>query len=934
MLNYKKIVKKEVETHKVSSYKSPNSSTSNSSKTAFDNLKFCELSEEEVLHVLNTTKDGLSESEANRRLKIYGFNRLQEHRRLNALKIFISQFASPLVLLLIIASIISFFLGEDLDAIAILAIVGLNAVLGFFQEFKAEKALQALKKLSSPKTRVLRAGRELVIDAELLVPGDIILLDEGSRVPADVRLLHSEMLKAMEALLTGESVPVNKRLGVTTSNKVSEQFNMLFSGTDIVSGKAMAVVTATGMHTQLGKIAGMVESIEHVETPLQKKLGVLSKQLGIGVLVIAGFIFLLNTFLRTTSILDSFLIGVSLAIAAVPEGLPAVVTIALSLGMQRMAKRKALVRRLLSVETLGSATLICTDKTGTITKNEMTVKKLFFNDKEVDVSGVGYKPLGVFSSEPNRLLLETGVLCNNAGLELSGNDLSGSDIVTKGDPTEIALLVVAEKAGLKISGIKKQYPRVFEIPFNSNSKRMTTVHEKDHKTLLVAVKGAPEIVINDCSLMLKHKPMKMLRKEKQALLVKANEFASHALRVLGFAYKELRFESYKEMQAFIKQLESEDNKALDSLNSELVFIGLQAMIDPPREDAVKAIKLCEEAGIKVVMITGDHLSTAKAVAEQVGIVGKAIHSSQLSNIDLNKEVDNIGVYARVNPEDKLKIVQALQQKGHIVAMTGDGVNDAPALKKADIGVAVGSGTDVAKQTSDVILLNDNFATIVSAVEEGRTIFDNIKKFVGYLLFANVGEVFFLLFSTLLLFGEHVKNIPLTALQILWINLVTDSFPALALGVDPPQKDVMKRPPRNPKEHIIRADIKWLVLLNSLLLAVVGVVLFYVCEQFFDIGLTRTIVVSYIVILEALYVQTVRSLNKESLFSNKWVVLSIMGVLVLQLIAVYTPLSKVLGFTALNISQWLVIFVLSFIAYGLSVIGSKLLITIHEKNNKN
>ncbi|MCD6464170.1 HAD-IC family P-type ATPase [Candidatus Woesearchaeota archaeon] len=886
-----------------------------------------ELPVENVLELLNTSLDGLSQQEAARRLKIYGANKLSQEHKLNVLKLFLSQFSSALVWLLIAAAVISFFLKESMDATAIIIILLLNAVLGFFQEFKAEKSLEALKKLSAPKALVLRSGKEMLIDAELLVPGDVILLQEGSKVPADARIVKAEFLKVMESILTGESVPVVKKPGVCKKQSVSEQFNMLFAGTDVVSGNAVAVVVRTGMNTEIGKIAKLVTSVERVETPLQKKLEVLSKQLGLLVILISIGIFLVNFALKTGSLINSFLVAVSLAVAAVPEGLPAVVTIALSIGMRRMAKRKALVKKLLSVETLGSATVICSDKTGTLTKNEMTVKKVFCNSKTIDVSGVGYAVNGSFTEKPDDLLLNIGVLCNNADL----NHVSNNKVEVFGDPTEIALLISAEKAGLNVHDLRLKYKKVFEIPFSSERKMMTTLHFKDEKTLIVATKGAPEVVLNHCSKYLhNNKQQALTHAKKQEFLAKNNEFASHALRVLAFAFKELRFKNNKAVQEFIARLkQNPDKETLNNLEQGLTFIGLQAMIDPPRPEAVKAISLCQKAGIKVVMITGDHLSTAKAVAEQLGIKGRAVHADQLKHLNLEQEVENIAVYARVNPDHKLQIVQALQKHGHIVAMTGDGVNDAPALKKADIGVAVGSGTDVAKEASDVVLLDDNFATIVSAVEQGRTIFDNIKKFVAYLLFANFGEVLLLLFTTILLFAEHVKALPLTALQILWINLVTDSFPALALGVDPKSQNVMNRPPRKPSEHILSKDLQVLTVFNGLLLAVAATVLFFVTSKYFSLQEARTLTVTLVVLIEAAYVQSVRELYNQKLFSNKWVVLSVIGVVLLQVIAVHTALRKIFKFTVLTFQQWVYVLIIAIIVYYVSLIVSKFLSKLYE-----
>ncbi|HDM43668.1 MAG TPA: HAD family hydrolase, partial [Candidatus Woesearchaeota archaeon] len=693
----------------------------------------------EVLKELGSSKRGLSEAEAKQRLKRYGLNEIKEEERISPLKIFISQFRSFMVGILIIAILISLAIGHILDASVIAAILIINAVLGFVQEYKAEKAIEALKKLVTIEARVVRNGTEKLIDAKYLVPGDIIILEEGMKVPADARLLEEHELETQEAALTGESVPVKKT--VMTYHEtlpIADQHNMVFSGTVITRGRGKAIVTATGMQTEIGKIARMIQTKEAKLTPLQIKLKKLGEFLGIGALTICGIVFLMGI-LAGINKFTMFMTAISLAVAAIPEGLPAVVTISLALGVQRMVKKNALIRKLPSVETLGSVTVICTDKTGTLTHNEMTVRKIWMNGKEYSVSGRGYKPIGKFylsgkviKPKEIELILKIGALCNNARLQ---------DEKIIGDPTEGALIVSAAKAGLIKEELELKYPRIAEIEFSSERKRMSTVHKIGKKKILYC-KGAPEVLLELCNrIYINGRVERLTRQLKRKILAVNERFAKQALRVLGFAYND--------------RLEEKD----------MVFVGLQGMIDPPRKEAKIAVQRCKEAGIKVIMLTGDYKLTAEAIAKELGIRGKAVDGKELDRIeDLANVVEEIAIYARIDPRHKVKILEALKMKGHIVAMTGDGVNDAPALKKADIGIAMGvTGTDVAKEASDMILLDDNFASIVKAVEEGRIIYENIRKFVMYLLSSNLGEICTLFFS--LLFG---MPLPVVALQILWI----------------------------------------------------------------------------------------------------------------------------------------------------------------------
>ncbi|MFP3984415.1 MAG: cation-translocating P-type ATPase [Candidatus Bathyarchaeia archaeon] len=760
---------------------------------------------EAVFEEMETGPLGLTEEEAKRRLEKYGPNELREAKRVTALQIFLNQFKDVFVIMLIIATAISFAVGETTDALTIAAIVVLNAIVGFVQEYRSEKAMEAMKKLTAPKARLIRNGKEVMVPAKEVVPGDIILLEAGDRVPADSRLIETVELKTDEAVLTGESTQVEKGTGVVEEDApVSEKRNTLFTATYVTYGRGKAVATATGMKTEFGKIAEMVQTIEATETPLKLKLENFAKKLGIIIVIACIAIFLLELFApaRPGTLLDSFIVAVALAVSAVPEGLPAVVTVALALGARELAKRNAIIRKLASAETLGATTVIASDKTGTLTKGEMTIRKIFTNDKIIDVTGVGYKAEGKFllDSEPldaqeNKnlnLLLSASALCTNASYD-------GEKVL--GDTTEGALIVAAAKAGIAKNKLEKKTPRVHEIPFTSERKRMTTIHKTPNGKLLAYMKGAPEVILNRCTKIIKNQDTKKITKNQKQKILEINEqMATDALRVLGIAFKELTDINTEDLELGKTE---ELNKQIEN---NLIFIGLIGMIDPPRDEAKEANNLCRQAGIKTVMITGDHKLTAVAVAKEIGITkgnpdDRVLTGTELdamSDEEFEKIVEDVKVYARVAPEHKLRIVKALKKRGEIVAMTGDGVNDAPALKQADIGVAMGiTGTDVTKEASDMVLADDNFATIVKAVEGGRTIYDNIRKFSFFLLRCNFDEL--ALIGTFAMLG---LELPLTAGMILWLNLVTDGGPALALTMDPPEKDVMQRPPRNPKEGVL------------------------------------------------------------------------------------------------------------------------------------
>ncbi len=840
----------------------------------------------DVLALLKTSEKGLSEEEAKKRLVSFGENKI-EFKKKSYVRLFLEQFKSPLVIMLIVAALISYFISlmpsrhEHLyDSLLIFAIVIANAIFGFTQEFKAERSLEALAKLASPYAIVLRNGELKKITAEKIVPGDIIMLYAGSIVPADARLLETQELAIDESSLTGESTPVRKQATtLKAKTPLAERKNMVYSGCTVVRGQAKAVVVATGMKTEMGKIAREISQQEKKETPFEQELALLSKKIGFVILGIIIFIAMVQLIRNPEEPITIFLTAIALAVAAVPEGLPAVVTLSLALGTRVMVKRKALVRKLSVVESLGSVDVICTDKTGTLTENRMTVTKVYFNNKLYDVTGTGYELAGEFLWRGKKIqakelvpLLEAGALCNNAVLQ--------KDPI--GDPTEIALLVSAAKAGIRPS-----YKHVLEIEFTSERKMMTTVVEKKGK-LVAYSKGAPEILLEKCSHIYEDGKIKLLSKEKKQKLLKLNNaLASQALRVLGFAFKNIS-KTY---------LEKRNQKMIEH---DMVFLGFQAMIDPPRKEVARAVKICRKAGIRVIMVTGDNLVTAIAIAKQIGIGTRAIEGTHLDSMDekqLRELVEKTDIFARVSPHHKLKILKALQANAHVVAMTGDGVNDAPALAQADAGIAMGQrGTDVAREASDMILLDDNFATIVEAVRQGRTMFANIRNFVNYLLTSNFAEVFAVFFASL------AGYLPITAVQLLWINLLTDGFPALALGVDPPRKDAMQRKPKPKEEGIINKRLGWLI-------GAIGMKKTIMLLAIFFIGLThglqvaRTMLFTGFVLYEFVRIAVIRYQEKLSWLSNRWLLYAIALSIILQLIVIYTPLGIFFGVVKLGLWSW-------------------------------
>jgi Ca2+-transporting ATPase len=874
---------------------------------------------EDLMQALNTDHQGLSETAAKHRLEEIGPNELREIKKITPLEIFLRQFKSILVIILLIATAISAFLGEFNDALIIAIIVLLNAVLGFAQEYRAERSMEALKRLTAPKTRVIRDGKDVEILAKELVPGDIILLKTGDRVPADSRLIEAMNLQVNEAPLTGESLPVEKTIATMEEGiPTAEKKNMVFMATDVTYGRGKAIVVATGMNTEVGKIAEKIQTAPPRQTPLQIRLEQFGKWIGLTCLIICAIVFL-TQILRGQPFFQMFIISVSLAVAAIPEGLPAIVTVSLAIGMQRMAKRNAIIRKLSAVETLGCATVICSDKTGTLTSNEMSVRKLYTNNKMIEVIGEGYEPKGEFRQngmiiDPLKdghtaLLLRIVTLCNDASLIYGGKKWR-----VEGDPTEGALLVAAAKAGVNADNIKKQYPRIAELPFSSERKLMTTIHTTPEGEKVAYVKGAPENVLELCTHIYESGQMiELSEKDKETLLEINQTMAGEALRVLAMAYKSLP--------------ETLQNFTPNEVETNLVFVGLAGMIDAPRAEAKIAIKVCEDAGIKVIMITGDHKLTATAVAKELGLLksGRVLTGAELdalSDGELEEIAEDVTVYARVSPEHKLRIVKALKKRGHIVAMTGDGVNDAPALKMADIGTAMGiTGTDVAKEASDMVLADDNFATIVSAIEEGRQIYDNIRKSIAYLLSSNSGEI-------LVMFVGALMGLPppLLAAQILWINLVTDGAPALALGADPAAPDLMQRPPRDPKEKVLSRTLLLLIVSVGIVMCVGTLALFnWELAAGVAWNRARTMAFTVLVMFQMFNVLNCRS-EKHSLFkigflSNKYLMTAIAISILLQMAVIYIPPLQLLFETVpLSAIDWIVVTLISAMVFVAVEIG--------------
>lgn len=891
-------------------------------------MNWYEMRAHEVEERTNTNvKIGLTEQEAEGRLKKLGPNELQEAKRPSALVVFLAQFKDFMVLVLFGATVISAFLGEYIDAIAIVAIVIINGILGFFQERKAEKSLEALKELAAPQVTVLRNGKWIKAPSKGLVLGDVIKFSSGDRIGADIRLIETSSLYIEESALTGESVPVQKKVEALQGSNVAigDQKNMAFMGTMITRGSGVGVVVGTGMNTAMGQIANMLQNAEQMETPLQRRLEQLGKILIIVALILTALVVLAGVY-QGNEVYHMFLAGVSLAVAAIPEGLPAIVTVALSLGVQRMIKKKAIVRKLPAVETLGCASVICSDKTGTMTQNKMMVTHMWASGDTWHVTGKGYEPTGSFMKDEQKIdptsarslyqLLTFGCLCNNANIMKKKKSY-----VLDGDPTEGALVAAAMKAGISREALKGKFEIIREFPFDSTRKMMSViVRDRDGKKFVVT-KGAPDVLLQMSQTILwgnKQQPLSELyRNEVQTAI---HNLGSQALRTIAVAFRPLKVTD---------QIEHERE-----VEKDLMLVGIQGMIDPPRPEVKQAVQECKDAGIKTVMITGDHKVTAMAIAEQLGILppnGRVVEGVELAKMsveELEDIVEDTYVFARVSPEHKLKIVKALQNKDHIVAMTGDGVNDAPAIKTADIGIAMGiTGTDVAKEASSLVLLDDNFATIKAAIKEGRNIYENIRKFIRYLLASNVGEILVMLFAMLL-----GLPLPLVPIQILWVNLVTDGLPAMALGLDAAEGDVMRRNPRHPKEGVFARGLAWKIVSRGFLIGIATLLAFIIAynQHPNELKYAQTVAFATLVLAQLIHVFDCRSEHSifhRNPFGNLYLVGAvIISVLLMLVVIYYPPLQPVFSTMPIQARDWLLIVALSsiptFLLVGSLLTGKK------------
>lgn len=825
-------------------------------------MKWKKLSADETLKTLNSSINGLSSSEAQKRLLEHGKNELVEEKKAGPIQIFFEQFKDILILILLIAAVAAYYVGDTLDAIVILIVVIINAVVGFIQEYRAEKAMEKLKGLISTEAVVLRDGQEQKVPAGELTLGDVVLLEEGDNVPADLRIIESYDLLVDESAMTGESLSVEKHPNTISSDEHGTE-NMAFMETDVASGRGKGVVVEIGMDTEIGKIAEMIQG-EEEQTPLQQKIAGLGKTLGLLAVLVCSVVFALEYF-QGTPLVETFMTAVSLAVAAVPEGLPAILTLTLALGMQRMAKSNAIVRKLLAVETLGSCDVICTDKTGTLTLNQMTVRDARVNDPE--------------------MVYTISALCNNA---------TQSDGKLLGDPTDASLLLYADENGYNRKEMEEKYPRLLEIPLDSTRKRMTTVNQIGGDRYIL-IKGAPEVLLEKCSQIDGESGVCSIQPEDTDNALKdLKVMTGNALRVLGFAYRKLG--------------PDEDLEDKEALEKDLIFVGLVGMMDPPREEAKQAIAQAKKAGIKVVMITGDHKDTAVAIAREIGITEGEIVAltgsdlDRLSDPEFENMVDNVSVYARVFPEQKVRIVETLKKKGHVASMTGDGVNDAPALKKAAIGVAMGSGTDVAKESADMLLQDDNFATIVKAVREGRTIFDNIRRFVRFQLSTNIGAI--LTITSASVMG---LPIPFNPIQVLWINIIMDGPPAQSLGVEPPEKGVMERPPL--KEEIIPRKNLIRIVVAGVVMTVGTLALYnYLLSGGADLTKAMTMAFTVFVMYQIFNVFNCRS---DGGFSNKFLFIAVGASFLLQLGVIYLPfLQGIFRTTSLGAFDWVLVLLIS------------------------
>jgi len=875
--------------------------------------KWYQLSVEEVLAKLSSTITGLTDEEAEKRLDEFGPNQLVTRKPESLFIIFLRQFQSPLIYILLIAAIISFFFGKMSNVAVIFAVLMVNAIMGFIQESRAAKSMESLKELAAPKAKVLREGRHMEISTRNIVPGDVILLESGTKISADARVIESIRLQVNEASLTGESLPVFKISdSIKADTGLSDRINTVYSGTIVVSGRAKAVVVATGMNTEIGKIAEIIQTTPEPKTPFQRKMEGLGKIIIIVVVIQITLAFSIGYFLRGMNFYDIFMVALSQMVSSIPEGLPVAVTVALAVGMQRMAKRKAYIRKLAAVEGLGSATVICSDKTGTLTRNEMTSKRMATIDKEIEIPGVGYNinnPIDLENEDDIKHLLKIAALSNNAYAEKLSE--KSTELKVDGDPTEIAYLVLAMKGGIDLEHLEIHYPRLDEIPFESQLQMMLTKHEASEGKHIICVKGAPEKIIEFCGFYIQDGKISPLTDPlRKNLLDKSESLAKEALRVLGFGFLETETKNVepKAKSRFI----GDEKLDIASLKDKLVFIGLIGNIDPPREEVKEAIKLCQKAGIRTMMITGDHLSTAEAVAieldiqkkEQKGITGDVLNF--MTDEELDSVVQNFNVFARIEPKHKFRIVQSLQRQNEVVAMTGDGINDAPAIASADIGVAMGIiGTDIAKEASDMVIADDNFATIVNAVEEGRGITANMRKTLLYLLCASNTEILTLL--TALSVGS---DLPLLPLQILWINLVTEGALTVNLIMEPKEEDVMHQPPDKKNEPIITKHLLKLLLFRSPIMAA-GIIGLFLYEITRGQGLLYARTVTFTTLAFTQWVNGIncrsekKSIFKMPFFSNKYLIAGLTVGIILHLSVLYVPfLQQLFSTTPISLTDWL------------------------------
>jgi Ca2+-transporting ATPase len=873
----------------------------------------------EVFRRLGTSENGLTSADVHKRLAEYGPNEIIEEKGTTKITLFFYQLKSPLIAVLLVATLISLLIGNLIDAIVIGAVIIINTNIGFFQEYKAETALQALKSMAGPESKVFRECTqpkrcvEAKVKARDIVPGDIILLEAGDKVPADARIFQAVNLEIDESMLTGESTAARKTVEVLPEElPVADRVNMAFSGTIVLQGRGKAVVVATGTKTEIGKIATLIGETARVETPFQKRTNDLSRKLGIFALLASISVFFVAFFLNGFDLLETFLFALATAVSAIPEGLPAVITITLAVGVNRMAKRNALIRKLQAVDTLGSATVICTDKTGTLTTNQMTVRKIFVDNRIITVTGEGFSPEGQFQVEqkamdPKKdealtLLLQVGALCNDSKL-LRIEDENRESWKVTGDPTEGALVVAATKGGINMEELESQLPRVDELPFDPKERFMATSHSFSDG-IKVLVKGAPEVILGLSSKILDDNRINELTEKRREKLHKISmDMASQALRTLAMAYQTIKNE---ELESF--------KSALKEKRAKLVFVGFAGMIDPPRKEAKSAVALCKRAGIRVVMATGDHRLTAEAIAGELGIKGSGgaltgIDLDDMSDDQLDTVICQTSVYARVSPTHKYRIVESLRRQGEVVAMTGDGVNDAPALKAAEIGIAMGiTGTDVTKETADMILTDDNFASIISAIEEGRVIFENIRKVVKYLTSTTAGEIITILSVLILL---PVAPLIFRPVQILWINLVTDGLLVIPLAMEPKEQNVMDMPPRKPTEKIINRELFFNLLFVGSFMAIGTAVLFanrLISGDFATAQTTAFVTIALFQVFNALNCRSRKqSFLKLGVFSNKYLLFSVLASISLQVLTTELPFFQTaFGTTSLSLMEWAII----------------------------